>query len=102
MRVEKIARHAMRFPLAAPVAFWWSDENGIRRNGEGSCRDISENGVFVFSPVCPSVGSSIKLTVSIDGLADTTCIDFAGWVSRSEAARDGKAGAGFAVSRIFR
>ena len=62
----------MRFPLETPVAFWWTDENGNRQQGEGSSRDINERGAFVFAATCPPVGSSVELRIPLEGLPDTT------------------------------
>jgi hypothetical protein len=97
--LAKIPRASIRFPLQAPVAFCWTDENGNRQQAEGSSRDISERGAFVFAATCPPVGSSVELRIPLEGLPDTTGIDLAGSVVRVEQAHDGKGSGGFAVFR---
>jgi hypothetical protein len=96
VQLARVPRTSIRFPLEAPVTFSWMDENGSRQHGEGSSRDISEGGAFVFALVCPAVGSSVELRVPLEGL-DTTRIDLAGRVVRVEQAHDGKGANGFAV-----
>ena len=100
-QLAKGPRASMRFPLEAPVAFWWMDENGNRQAGEGSSRDISERGAFVLAVACPPVGSNVELRIPLEGLPDTTEIDLAGCVVRVEQVNDGKGSNGFAVSRYF-
>ncbi len=56
-------RHARRYPLAAPVAFWWPTSQGWVRAGLGTTRDISSDGVMVTARECPPVGARIQLTV---------------------------------------
>ncbi len=56
-------RHARRYPLAAPVTFWWPTSQGWVRAGLGTTRDISSDGVMVTARECPPVGVHIQLTV---------------------------------------
>jgi hypothetical protein len=45
VREEEIVgptRKSMRYPVKARVSFWWKDEDGNQRQGEGISRDISE------------------------------------------------------------
>ena len=56
-------RHARRYPLAAPVSFWWPTSQGWVRAGLGTTRDISSDGVMVTARECPPVGVHIQLTV---------------------------------------
>lgn len=99
MQIAKVPRATIRFPLEAPVAFRWTDENGNRQQGEGSSRDISERGAFVFAAACPPVGSNVELRIPLEGLPDATGIDLEGCVVRVEQARPGKRSSGFAVFR---
>lgn len=102
MQLEKVARATIRFPLEAPVAFWWTDRNGKRRDGEGSSRDLSERGAFVFATACPPVGARVELKIPLEGLRDTTEIELVGCVIRVELARNGKkANTGFTILRRF-
>ena len=57
-------RNSRRYPLAAPVAFWWPTSQGWVRAGLGTTRDISSDGVMVTASECPPVGVHIQLTVS--------------------------------------
>jgi hypothetical protein len=100
VQIARVPRASIRFPLEAPVTFSWRDENGSHQHGEGSSRDISEVGAFVFAVVCPPVGSGVELRIPLEGLPDTTRIDLAGRVIRIEQDDDGK-GSGFAVFRSF-
>ena len=84
-------RASIRFPSASRgCVLWWTDENGNRQQAEGSSRDISERGAFVFAATCPPVGSSVELRIPLEGLPDTTGIDLAGSVVRVEQAHNGK------------
>jgi hypothetical protein len=65
-------RKSMRYPVKAPVSFWWKDENGNQRQGEGTSRDVSETGAFVFAPGCPPVGADIALRIFLVALPGAT------------------------------
>ncbi len=56
-------RHAKRYPLAAPVTFWWPILQGWFQAGLGTTRDISSDGVMITARECPPVGEHIHLTV---------------------------------------
>jgi PilZ domain-containing protein len=96
------ARKAIRFPLQAPVVFWWTDENGNHQQGEGRSRDISESGTFVHAASCPPLGASVGLRVSLEvaaGATETLPIEFDGHVLRVERVNAGGESSGFAVLR---
>jgi PilZ domain len=97
VQIAKVPRATIRFPLEAPVAFRWTDENGTRQQGEGSSRDISEHGAFVFAAACPPVGSNVELRIPLEGLPDATGIDVQGSVIRVERPAEGIGSSGFAV-----
>ena len=99
MQLVKVPRATIRFPLEAHVAFRWTDENGNRQQGEGSSRDISERGAFVFAVACPPMGSNVELRIPLEGLPDANWIDLAGCVVRVEQAHSEKGSSGFAVFR---
>lgn len=99
MQHAKVPRASIRFPLEAAVVFSWTDEKGNRQQGQGSSRDISERGAFVFAADCPPVGSNVELRIPLEGLPDTTRIDLDGCVVRVEQPHDGKGSSGFAVFR---
>ena len=92
-------RRTLRFPLHTVVTFWWATGNGEQQHGEGRSRDISEHGAFVFTPVCPPVGTSVSLTIDLEGIPDeigTLPVEVNGQVLRVEQSFDDGAG-GFAV-----
>jgi hypothetical protein len=62
----------MRYPVKAPVSFWWKDESGDQRQGEGTSRDVSETGTFVFAPGCPPVGADVALRIFLVALPGAT------------------------------
>ena len=92
-------RKSMRYPVKAPVSFWWKDENGNRRQGAGTSRDVSETGTFVFALGCPPVGADIALRIFLVALPGATRIlrmEVDGRVLRVEEAT-GSGRCGFAV-----
>ena len=94
------ARKTIRFPLQAPVVFWWTDENGNHQQSEGRSRDISESGTFVLAAVCPPLGASVGLRISLEAVPDATKIlpiEFDGHVLRVERVSAGSESSGFAV-----
>ena len=96
------ARKTIRFPLQAPVVFWWTDKNGNHQHGEGRSRDISESGTFVHAVACPPLGASVGLRISLETVPDATKtlpIEFDGHVLRVERASAGRESSGFAVLR---
>ena len=67
-------RKSMRYPVRAPVSFSWNDENGNRCQSEGTSRDVSETGAFVFAPACPAAGAHVKLRIVLVELPGPTKI----------------------------
>jgi hypothetical protein len=89
----------MRYPVKAPVSFRWKDENGNQRQGEGTSRDVSETGTFVFAPGCPPVGADVALKiflVAMPGATKMVRVEVDGRVLRVEQAT-AAASSGFAV-----
>jgi hypothetical protein len=96
------ARKTIRFPLQAPVVFWWTDENGNHQQGEGRSRDISESGTFVLAAACPPLGAGVGLRISLEAVPDTTetlPIELDGHVLRVEHSDAANENTGFAVLR---
>jgi hypothetical protein len=95
-------RKTIRFPLQAPVVFWWTDENGNHQQSEGRSRDISESGTFVHAGSCPPLGASVELRISLEpaaGATETLPIEFDGHVLRVEEVSARNENRGFAVLR---
>jgi hypothetical protein len=94
------ARRAIRFPLEAPVAFWWNDASGMTQHGEGRSRDISEFGAFILGEVCPPLGARVGLRILIEELPNTAPairVQIDGHVSRVVASGIDHGTSGFAV-----
>jgi hypothetical protein len=90
----------MRYPVEAPVLFWWKDENGNQRQGEGTSRDVSETGAFVFAQGCPPVGGVVQLRIFVVAPLDATRVlnmGFEGRVLRVDQSTPGRGKSGFAV-----
>jgi hypothetical protein len=96
----ELTRKSMRYPVEAPVLFWWKDENDSQRQGEGTSRDVSESGTFVFAPGCPQVGANVALRIFVVAPLDATRVlnlAFEGRVLRVEQTTPGGGKSGFAV-----
>jgi PilZ domain len=92
-------RKSMRYPVTAPVSFSWKDENGNRCQGEGTSRDVSETGTFVFAPGCPPTGADVTLRiflVALPGAREILRVEVDGRVLRVEQATPA-GNCGFAV-----
>jgi hypothetical protein len=70
LKLGRPARSTLRFLLQTAVRFWWTNGNGEPLQGEGRSRDVSEHGAFVFAPNCPPVGTSVVLTIDLEGIPD--------------------------------
>jgi hypothetical protein len=91
----------MRYPLEAQVSFHWKDKDGTERRGQGTSRDLSETGTFVFAPACPPVGSKVELRISVAALpsaASALRMELEGRVLRVEQTTVRKGSGGFAVA----
>jgi len=88
-----------RFDLQATARFSWKDAGGVRIEGQGLTRDISEKGVFVLTPQVPPSGTSVRLEVRAPSLSGSDLlIQSRGQVVRVEGASQPQAGAGFAAA----
>ena len=97
---ERQARRTIRLPLRAPVTFWWTNGNGDPQSGEGRSRDVSEHGAFVFAPICPPIGTNVKLKMAIEGVPDAKglCpLEVEGQILRVEQSSSGMEMDGFAI-----
>ncbi len=99
MDKQRHTRKTIRFPLEAPIAFWWAD-SGIKKRSEGRTHDISEAGVFVLTNTCPSAGVQIGFRILlpvVPGFGPTTRVEAAGQVLRVEQGRGSEGREGFAI-----
>ena len=97
---ERPTRKNMRYPVQAPVHFWWKGEAGDRRRGEGLSRDISVTGAFIFASDCPPIGTEIGIRIFLVAVPEITkglCVETHGRVLRVEQITGGELGSGFAV-----
>ena len=58
-------RKAKRYPLSAPVSFWWERADGILQEGRGTTLDISSLGVFIVAALSPPSGVHLEVEVSL-------------------------------------
>jgi hypothetical protein len=64
----------MRYPVTVPVSFSWKDENGNQYQDEGTSRDVSETGTFVFALACPPAGADVTVRIFLEALPGATKI----------------------------
>ena len=86
------ARQETRYPVAAPVSFWWPHSGGSLRAGEGFTQNISTRGVHVSTTVCPPAGVCIQMTVFLpppDGGTYGVTLQGEGIVLRVDGASEG-------------
>jgi hypothetical protein len=67
-------RKTMRFPLEAPVAFWWLDTAGTRHEASGTSHDISESGAYILAGVLPPLGARIGIRVLLEEVPDEALV----------------------------
>ncbi len=93
-------RKLTRYRLGVPAFFSWLDQQGLSQQGEGTTRDISAGGVFLFANTLPPVGSAIRFEISLPplpGAVRSLRIEAEGRVLRIEPAAGGKGRSGFAA-----
>lgn len=86
------ARQEARYPVAAPVSFWWPCSGSSLRAGEGFTRNISTRGVHVSTTACPPAGVCIQMTIFLpppDGGIHGVTLEGEGVVLRMDGAREG-------------
>ena len=66
---EMELRKAKRYFLTAPVLYTWENEGGMLHAGDGTTRDISIGGAFVFAKSPPPSGVHVKLDLYLPSLA---------------------------------
>jgi hypothetical protein len=92
-------RKAIRFPLEAPISFWWMD-SGVVKRSEGKTRDVSERGAFVLATTCPPRGIQIGFKLylpALPGFEHKTRVEADGQVIRVKQLRGRKQCEGFAI-----
>ena len=60
---EMERRKGRRYPLRAPAFCWWRHADGETRVTQGTSRDLSHRGAFIFSVSLPSPGAHVEVDV---------------------------------------
>lgn len=63
-------RESVRFHLRLPVIFRWIDDLGGKQHNGGFTRDISKDGLFVYSPIPPPPGVTVEVEVMLPPLEE--------------------------------
>jgi hypothetical protein len=93
-------REAVRYPVMASVLFSW-EEDRIHFEGTGVTRDMSTEGVFVYSMVLPPKNAQIDMEVAFPPLreeAQPVRMHVRGRIVRTESSIFDPAYGGFAVT----
>lgn len=56
-------RRHVRFALRAPVSFLCEEKDGVRLEGNGFTRDVSERGVFILTNTQATVGAGVRIEI---------------------------------------
>jgi len=64
-------RKATRYPVSAPVFYWWERSDGTLQEAQGITHDICDRGVFVLAKDVPPVGKCVELDVHLPAVAET-------------------------------
>jgi len=88
----------MRYRLEVPAVFRWQDGSGVRFEGAGVTRDLSEVGAYVFAARCPPLQAEIEIEIVVSPLPGTPKVWLKGMmrVVRVEAGASG--GCGFSLA----
>jgi hypothetical protein len=100
-RGEHVAelRHAVRYPIKAPVVFAWQGPVGWLR-GDGITRDISGKGAYIRTSTSPPTGVTVEIEIFLPPIAaggKSMTVATSGQVIRVEHFADKEALSGFAV-----
>jgi PilZ domain len=94
-------RAAVRYPLTGDVLFMCEEEQGVQLKAEGVTRDVSAQGVFVYSMALPRQNSQVRMEVAFPPLcegASPVRIGIRGRVVRIESSEGSLALSGFAAA----
>jgi len=92
-------RNDPRFPLCVPANFFWKDKLGEEHRAEGTTRDVSSSGAFIFTRLCPPPGAAVTVSISLPKISKNAHgmrIQALGNVMRVEASERGQSRRGFA------
>ena len=100
-RGEHVAelRHAVRYPIKAPVVFTWQGPVGWLK-GDGITRDISGKGAYIRTSTCPPNGVTVEIEIFLPPItvsAKSLTVATSGQVVRVEQPAASETRGGFAV-----
>jgi hypothetical protein len=58
-------RKSVRYQLEIPAVFRWEDGSGMRFQGEGVTRDVSDVGAYVFTASCPPLQTEVEIEIVV-------------------------------------
>ena len=61
-------QRARRYPVSAPVSFWWNGADGTLRSAIGVTSNVSTSGSLIVASSCPPVGIAIALEIDLPPL----------------------------------
>ena len=64
-------RKNRRYSVSAPAFCWWEHAEGKSEVAQGTTRDISHRGAFIFSMLLPSPGAHIEVDVYLPSVGLT-------------------------------
>jgi len=94
-------RQDVRYRLTVPVVFSWESSKGKRLQGEGTTRDLSVAGAFVYTSTCPAPDTNVFMDVLLPPLQQTApavTMQMEARVLRVEHPAEGTGRSGFAVA----
>jgi hypothetical protein len=56
-------RNAIRYRMGVPASYRWSGREKKRSSSAGTVRDMSLEGIFILSPVCPLIGTKVDIEI---------------------------------------
>jgi len=95
-------RKSTRYPVSAPVFYWWERSDGTLQEAQGITRDICYLGVFILTNEMPPVGKCVELDVhlpAVDETARAAVLHGEGTVVRTSGR--GAMESGFAAAVVF-
>ena len=60
-------RNAIRYRMGVPATYRWSGRDKKRNSSTGTVRDMSLEGIFILSPVCPWIGAKVDIEIGKPG-----------------------------------
>jgi len=63
-------RRSVRYRLSVPIVVLWENERGIIQREQAITRDLSTEGVFVFSTLALARGTHVTLEVQLPSFGD--------------------------------